>query len=125
MPAEKCLQYLELAEYGYSQLRYRRASLLLFAKNPSRWHPRLQIRILKVDGNEVRTGEAYNIISDQVIHGNILKLIDQAWEALRPYLVQTRIDKDAGFEQHSIYPELACREALLNAIVHRDYSDEG
>lgn len=125
MSAEKCLQYLELGEYGLSQLRLRRAALLLFAKEPHKWHPRLQIRILKVDGNDVKTGEEYNVISDQVIQGNILTLIDSAWEAMRPFLIQTKIDSHARFEQRSIYPELACREALLNSIAHRDYSDEG
>lgn len=125
MSVEKCLQYLELAEYGNSQLRYRRAALLLFSKDPSKWHPRLQVRILKVDGDEVKTGEAYNIVSDNITRGNVLRLVDSAWEALRPHLVQTKIDKQARFEQRSIYPELACREAVLNSIAHRDYSDEG
>lgn len=125
MSAEKCLQYLELGEYGLSQLRLRRAALLLFAKNPTKWHPRLQIRILKVDGDALRTGEEYNVITDELISGNILTLIETAWDALRPHLIQTKIDKSARFEQRSIYPELACREALLNAIAHRDYSDEG
>ncbi|MDV3100569.1 AlbA family DNA-binding domain-containing protein [Burkholderia cenocepacia] len=78
MSVEKCLQYLELAEYGNSQLRYRRAALLLFSKDPSKWHPRLQVRILKVDGDEVKTGEAYNIVSDNITRGNVLRLVDSA-----------------------------------------------
>jgi len=125
MTPEKCLQYLDLAEYGLSSLRYKRAALLLFAKDPLRWHPRMQIRILKVAGDEVRTGENYNVTSDELVAGNVLSLVESAWEKLRPHLIQTKIDKDARFERRSIYPELACREALLNAIAHRDYSDEG
>lgn len=125
MSPEKCLQYLELAEYGMSQLRLRRAALLLFAKQPAKWHPRLQVRILRVDGEKVLTGEAYNVVADQTITGNILTLVDSAWDALRPHLVQTKFDKAGRFEQRSIYPELACREALLNSIAHRDYADEG
>jgi ATP-dependent DNA helicase RecG len=125
MSPEKCLQYLELGEYGDTQLRLRRAALLLFAKTSQKWHPRLQIRILKVDGQQIRTGEDYNVIHDEVVQGSILNLVNSSWEALRPYLVQTKIDKQARFEQRSIYPELACREALLNSIAHRDYSDEG
>jgi len=125
MSPEKCLQYLELAEYGMSQLRLRRAALLLFAKHPAKWHPRLQVRILRVDGEQVLTGEDYNVVSDQTITGNVLTLVDSAWDALRPHLVQTKFDKSGRFEQRSMYPELACREALLNSIAHRDYSDEG
>jgi len=125
MSPEKCLQYLELAEYGMSQLRLRRGALLLFAKQPTKWHPRLQVRILKVEGDSVLTGEDYNVVSDQPIIGNVMTLVDSAWEALRPHLVQTKFDKGGRFEQRSIYPELACREALLNSIAHRDYSDEG
>lgn len=125
MSAEKCLQYLDLAEYGMSQLRLRRAALLLFAKSPAKWHPRLQVRILRVDGEKVLTGEEYNVVADQTINGNVLTLVDSAWEALRPHLVQTKFDKAGRFEQRSIYPELACREALLNSLAHRDYSDEG
>lgn len=125
MSPEKCLQYLELAEYGLSQLRLRKAALLLFSKEPSKWHPRLQIRIIKIDGNELKTGEEYNVISDESIAGNILELVDKSWEALRPHLVHTTFDSSARFTQKSIYPELACKEALLNSIAHRDYSDEG
>lgn len=125
MSSEKCLQYLELAEYGLDQLRFRRAALLLFAKHPAKWHPRLQIRILRVDGDAVLTGEEYNVGPDEVVPGNIITLVDRAWEILRPFLSETRIDKSARFGQRSIYPELACREALLNAIAHRDYSEEG
>lgn len=125
MSHEKCLQYLELAEYGLSQLRLRKAALLLFAKEPTKWHPRIQIRIIKVDGNELKTGEEYNVILDELVTGNILTLVDKSWEALRPHLTQTRFDSSGRFTQKSIYPELACKEALLNSIAHRDYSDEG
>ena len=125
MSPEKCLQYLELAEYGMSQLRLRKAALLLFAKEPARWHPRLQIRIMKVDGSEIRTGEDYNVVSDNTVSGNIIELVDAAWESLRPNLVHTKFDASGRFAQKSIYPELACKEALLNSIAHRNYADEG
>lgn len=125
MSNEKCLQYLDLAEYAGPGLRIKRAALLLFANEPTKWHPRLQLRIIKVDGTELLTGEKYNVKSDQTVTGNIVELIEDGWEALRPQLVQTRLGKEARFETTVMYPELACREALVNAIAHRDYSEEG
>lgn len=52
-------------------------------------------------------------------------MIESSWELLRPNLTETRFSKDAIFRTQIIYPELACREALINAIAHRDYSMEG
>ena len=125
MSNEKSLQYLDLAEYVGPGLRLKRAALLLFANEPHHWHPRLQIRIIKVEGNELLSGAEYNVKSDHTVRGNIIQLIEEGWEALRPQLVQTRLGKEARFETMIKYPELACREALVNAIAHRDYSEEG
>lgn len=35
------------------------------------------------------------------------------------------MSSDAMFKTQIIYPDLACKEALINAIAHRDYSIEG
>ena len=122
---EKFLQYLELAEFDGTRLRLRRAALLLFAKHPTKWHPRNQVRILKVKGTEEKSGENFNVEEAGEISGNIFKLITQSWELLRPHLTETKFSKDAIFQPQLIYPEYACREALVNAITHRDYSMEG
>lgn len=123
MSPEQYLQQVNLAEYGMGGLRLRRAALLLFAKDIIKWFPYSQIRILKVDGNEILPGERYNAISDSTITGNIFHLLINAWEQLRPFLSQkTVFGTDAKFEQTFSYPENACREALVNAIAHRDYS---
>lgn len=125
MSVEKCLQYLELAEYSSFGLHMRRAALLLFAKKPQKWHPRLQIRVIKVAGTKLGSGENYNVSSDKTADGNILTLADAGWEILRPHLVTTKMVEGARFEEVLIYPENACREALINAVAHRDYSEEG
>lgn len=122
---EKFLQYVELAEFDGDRLRLRKAALLLFAKNPNKWHPRSRVRILKVNGTEEKSAPDYNVTEVADIDGNVFKLIEQSWDALRPALSETRYSEDGLFKTQVIYPEPACREALINAITHRDYSIEG
>lgn len=122
---EKFLQYVELAEFDGDRLRLRKAALLLFAKNPNKWHPRSRVRILKVNGTEEHSAPDYNVTEVSDVDGNIFQLIEQSWDALRPALSETRYSDDGLFKTQVIYPEAACREALINAITHRDYSIEG
>ena len=124
LTAEKYLQQFGLAEYAVNGLRLRQAAILLFARDIQKWHSRSQVRFLKIAGTTLESGEKYNVISDEAITGNIFELIVKAWETLRPYLAyKTVFGVDARFEQKYIYPEDACREALLNAIAHRDYAN--
>lgn len=123
---EKFLQYSGLGEYGQGMFRIRRAALLLFANDIHRWHPRCEVRVVRISGTELKPGADYNVTTDEIASGNIVTLVnDRAWEKLRPHLVQTKFFGDARFRQEVMYPEGACMEALINAIAHRDYSIEG
>ncbi len=123
LSVERYLQQTGLAEYTPNGIRLRMAALLLFAKDIQRWHPRSQVRILKVSGTEFKSGEHYNVTSDEIVRGNIFQLVEQSWEHLRPFLAyKTEFSPDAKFEQKYIYPEWTCREGMINAIAHRDYS---
>jgi ATP-dependent DNA helicase RecG len=123
LSVERYLQQIGLAEYAQNGLRLKRAALLLFATDIDKWHPRSQVRFLKVKGNTLEAGEKYNVISDDTVRGNIFELIIKSWEHLRSYLAyKTEFGSNSQFEQKFIYPEDAVREAILNAIAHRDYS---
>jgi ATP-dependent DNA helicase RecG len=80
---EKCLQYLDLAEFTLEGLRLKRAALLLFAKDIRRWHAGCLVRIMVVQGTEkLSGGEGFNIRRDEIVSNNILRLTDSAWERL-------------------------------------------
>lgn len=121
---EKGLQALGLAEFGGGTLRLRKAALLLFAADIQKWHARSEIRCMLVAGNELRTGNDYNVLRDETLTGNVLELLTDGWEFVRPFLMQKQLAGGA-FQYQVPYPETACREALMNAVIHRDYRVEG
>ncbi len=123
LSVERYLQQIGLAEYAQNGLRLKRAALLLFGTDINKWHPRCQVRFLKISGNTLNSAPNYNVITDELVTGNIFELVIKAWEHLRSYLAyKTEFGTNAQFEQKYIYPEDAVREAILNAIAHRDYS---
>ena len=124
LSAEKRLQFFSLAEFADGSLRLNRAALLLFASNIRKWHPRSEIRLLQVAGSELSTGSDYNVTRDETQAGNVFELLSGGWEDVRQFLGQKRL-VDGTFQIQLPYPEDACREALVNAIAHRDYSIEG
>lgn len=122
---DKFLQYLDLLTYEGGLCRLRRAALLLFAKDVTRWHPRCQLRLLRILGDRLQVGADYNVQRDEVVSGCILKLIEEAWSALRAHLAIERFSDQGIFRERVLYPETACQEAIINAIAHRDYANEG
>jgi ATP-dependent DNA helicase RecG len=123
MSPSKYLQQAELGEYTTRGLRLRMAALLLFAKDSRRWAARSEIRILRILGDQLGVGESYNAKEDIPIYGNILQLLRTGWQHFQSFLVErTTLGVGARFESKFSYPELACQEALINALAHRDYS---
>ncbi|MEL6408533.1 MAG: ATP-binding protein, partial [Chloroflexota bacterium] len=119
---EKSLQYLELAEFSHDGLVLKNAAMVLFAKNIGKWHPGCSVRILHVDGREQRSGSQFNVKAEPIIQSNILRLQDSSWQRLNLALSQKpKFTENAQFQQTFLYPQTASREALINAIVHRNY----
>jgi len=124
--AEKCLQHLGLAEFTPSGLKLKAAALLLFAKDVRNFHPGCFVRIFTIGGKERRSGEAFNVVKDDIVADNVLKLVESAWERVSYALtMHTSLSDQARFKQSYSYPQIACREALINAIVHRNYAIQG
>ena len=122
---EEILAHYRLAEGRNGRTVLTMAALLLFGKDPGRWHPRCGIDFVKYDGIERRVGAALNIIKRERIEGPLVLLIEKAYETIRPHLRERQRLVDLFFEEKLEYPTFAWQETIVNAVAHRDYRYEG
>nr|MDA3853057.1 putative DNA binding domain-containing protein [Bacteroidales bacterium] len=100
-------------------LNLSRAAVLLFGINPQKY-----IRTATVKLGRFGTSDS-DLISQDVIQGNLLQMPDQIMELLRlKYLTSTISYEGLTRVETLEYPEKALREIILNAIVHRDYGEQ-
>ena len=92
------------------------AGILLFGKNPQ--SPLTQAKI-----HCGRFKEETTIIDDRLISGSIIHQIDDTIDFIRKNInVEFRITGKPQREEVWDYPMEALREAVINAVCHRDYS---
>ena len=101
------------------------AALLLFGKDPQRWHPRCGIDFVRWDGTERKHGERLNITKRLSIEGPLAMLIKQGFEAIKPFIRERHKLHDLFFSEKLEYPSFVWQEALINAVAHRNYSIQG
>ena len=103
-----------------------KAGMLLFGRNPSIYLPSARVRILKFEGTEFKVGTEMNIIKDRTFDKCLFKILEQAREFINSQLREfTHLNTDGVFETVPEYPEFAWYEGLVNAVCHRDYSNNG
>lgn len=101
------------------------AALLLFAKDPTRWHPRAGIDFVKYDGTERQHGSALNVVKRIRFEAPLARLIDEAVGRIKEHIRERTILHDLFFRERLEYPTFAWQEALVNAVAHRDYALTG
>ncbi|MBI4744099.1 MAG: DUF4062 domain-containing protein [Actinobacteria bacterium] len=95
-------------------------ALLFFGKNPTEYISHHEIRIARFKGNT-----RLAMIDSQEIKGTIYKMLDDVENFFKR---NTRLaNKIVEFKRVDIpeYPYEAIREAIINAIAHRDYTRRG
>ena len=109
------------------------AALMLFGKNPSRFLAHAKIDAAAYFGKE----KDHDAKERRTLRGPILPLRDGRGSLLEPGLVEqavdfvarntatTRLADGIRREERWDYPREVLREAVVNAIVHRDYSLSG
>ena len=101
------------------------AALLLFAKEPTRWHPRAGIDFVKYEGTERQHGGSLNVIRRIRFEAPLARLIDEAVGRIKEHIRERTILHDLFFRERLEYPTFAWQEALVNAVAHRDYGLSG
>lgn len=99
-----------------NQGNLRRAALLLFGKEPQRYFFSSYFKIGKFRGTT-------ELITDDVIEGNLFEQFDKALEILRTKYIRLMVKgyKDWVRIEEFEYPEDVIREAIINALAHKDY----
>ncbi|WP_169239370.1 ATP-binding protein [Candidatus Roseilinea sp. NK_OTU-006] len=114
---EQTLQNLDLLTDG----RLKNAAVLLFGNRPQRLFPLAQVRIGIFRGTE--------ILDSHDFQGNLWQQLDGAMERFRQVLkvrFDIRVEELSleGLQRREVweYPLDALREAVVNALIHRDYT---
>ena len=107
--------------------------MILFGKNPKRYLPQTGIRAISYLGevpdyatraDENLTGALVPLGSKD---GTVVEagLVDSAWDFIRRNTTSSSYLEGARRIDRWDYPEQVVREAIVNAVVHRDYSIAG
>lgn len=109
---EHLIENLQLMEDKY----LKRASILLFHSNPEKFITGSYIKIGYFESDS-------NLIFQDEIHGNIFEQIEKTIELLFTKYIKALIGYEGINRVETYeYPKDAIREALLNAVAHKDYS---
>lgn len=97
------------------------AAALLFAKNPQRYVPDAQVQCARfLDTTSL------NFLDQRTFAGGLLSQIEEAITFVKRNTRQAiRITGSPQHERVPEYPEVAVREAIINAVCHRDYASSG
>ena len=93
----------------------KRAAILLFGADPQRYYSHAVVKIGKfMTDTDVQTTD--------IVKGNLFQQVENSLEILRTKYLQSNISYE-GIHRRDIleYPYEALREAIINALIHRDY----
>ena len=119
LSAEEALRKLKLMNGG----RFTNAAVLLFGKEPQSFFIQAEIKCIKFNGTDVSS----DMLDFKDIGGDLFAQVESAENFIfnnisrKAWIEEGKIERQEKWE----YPPGAIREALVNAIVHRDYRSSG
>jgi predicted HTH transcriptional regulator len=118
-PASDILTHLHLLYDGQPI----NAALLLFGRDPQRFLPNAEVRCMHFHGIDVQRPVPFY----RIFKGNVFEQVDMAVD-----FVVSKLDRSVGTRAESIQapvryeiPHDVIREAIVNAVAHRDYVSQG
>ena len=102
------------------------SGILLFSEYPQQWLPQSGVVFAKFVGTTPRgeSGLAGYSRSEELT-GPVPRLIEATWNLVWGEMAVSAVVKGLEREETYEYPQFAVREALVNAICHRDYRLRG
>ncbi len=111
----KILEGLGLVRSG----QFSNAALVLFGKDPAEWYPQTRVRAARFQGDNQT-----EFIDNRVFEGSLFSLIDGLASFVQAHtpVISSLAADEMQRKDRLAYPLAAVREAIVNALVHRDYS---
>lgn len=102
--------------------RLTNAAILLFGKNPQHFFRPSEIKCAQFYGKDVQKPAPFY----QIYEGTVFEMCDQAKTFVMSH-IDARIGNHTSSDDGVTYelPENAVHEAIMNAIIHRDYTSNG
>lgn len=102
------------------------AGMLLFGKQPQTFLPQSGLIFVKFVGKEPRGRDGLAGYGRRVeITGPLARIIERAWQVTIEEMRVEAVVDGLRREERPEYPKFALREALVNAVCHRDYRLSG
>jgi len=98
-------------------IKIKNSALLFFAKNPTFHNPQIEIKLVRFEGTE-----PVKIVAHQLIQTDLIEAIEKSFSFIKQNVSKSiQIKLDAKREEIYQYPIEVIREAIVNAVAHRDY----
>lgn len=102
------------------------AGVVAFAQQPDRWLPQHVVRVIRYADTHRLVGTRQNITADHRMSAPLSTLIPDVRQRIIDVLPTRRaLTADGTFQTVGLIPEPVWLEAVVNAIIHRSYSNAG
>lgn len=120
--AIESLRSLGLVRGEAPHWRITNAALLLFARAPARhWNPGAGISVMRVAGTARILGQRQSLTSIGHAHPPLARGLEKGLRLCEEQCRRSESLHDLLLRDMPEYPSLALREAVVNAVAHRDY----